>query len=537
MKHKHLYLIFGFVATITVCNCSKISKKDSNQNTLLVDVGAECASFDPNKTENASEFRIMFDLFAGLVDFDQTNTPIPGMAINWDISKDGTTYTFHLRHDLKFSDGAPITANDFVYSWQRLVDPKTAGAYSFILEDVVNADAIIKNKMAPSTLGVYAKDPYTFVVKLNHPVNKFLSYITTPAAFVVPKHAIEKFGDKWTDPENIVTSGAYILKQHIINGSSISQKNSNYYDAKNVKINTIKYFPLAQTSVGISTYKANELDTTWKNIPIDEFKHIEQLYPNELHITPAERTNHLSINLSLPKYAKNLQLRKALSMAIDRSVLTNKVLSSGQMPLYSIVTPTIEQGKYKDTKYDWANLSRDKQITQAKKLYKEAGYSTINPLKITLSYDTNDLNKKTCLALAAMWKEVLGIDAQISVQELKSFISNSRKGNFDIRLSTWGADYNSVSTYTTIYQCGNGNNYSQYCNSPYMNQIKLAGQMIDPNQQEIAYKKAIKIALDDYPVIPLYQPTQQRLVKLRVHGYNIDKNYLDTVQSKWFSLN
>lgn len=519
---------------LVITGCSKTTNAAS-KNTLLVDVGAEGASLDPARAENAEEFRVTNDLFAGLVDFDQSNKPIPGLASGWDISKDGKTYTFHLRPGLKFSDGTPITANDFVYSWQRLVDPQTAAVYNFLLSGVVNADSIIKGTMQPSTLGVSAPDPQTFVVQLVRPMREFLVYITAPGVSVVPQQSIEKFGKAWTDPQNIVTSGAYTLKEHVVNGYILTQKNLNYYDAANVHIEKVKYFPFVDTNVGISTYKTGGLDTTWKNVPIDKYKSIQKEYPTELHVTPAERTYHLSYNLKAQHFA-DVRLRQALSMAIDRTVLANEVLQSGQKPLYSIVTPTIENGKFADVKYDWADWPRDKQITMAKQLYAAAGYGTGHELTVTLSYNTNDLNKKTCLAIAAMWKSILGVDTKISVQEMKSFYASGHKGDFDIRLSTWGADYNSVTTYTPLYQCGNNNNYSQYCSHTYEALINKAQLTINEDAQIAIYKDAIKDAINDYPVVPLFQPAQQRLVKPRVQSYEIDKNYLDNVQSKWFTL-
>ncbi len=532
MNKKLLCILISSLIGITSCSKNKQNTAD----TLLVDVNAEGASLDPQKAENAEEFRVTNDLFAGLVDYDQTNKPIPGMASSWDISPDGKTYTFHLRPGLKFSDGTPITANDFVYTYRRLVDPTTASAYNFLLAGVVNGDAIIKGNKPSTSLGVSAPDPQTFIVTLTHPMNEFLTYITANGVSVVPQKTIEKFGMAWTDPKNIVTSGAYNLKEHIVNGYITTQKNINYYDAANVHIEKIKYFPYVDTNVSLSNYETGNLDTTWKNIPIDKFAAIKAKYTDELHVTPAERTIHLSFNLKLPKYANNLKLRQALSMAVDRTVLANEVLKSGQTPLYSIVTPTIENGKYADTKYEWADWPRDKQIAEAKKLFALAGYGPNNPLMLTISTYTNDQNKKICLAIAAMWKSVLGVDAKLDIKELKSWVASGRKGDFDIRLSTWGADYNSVTTYTALYQCNNANNYSSYCSRDYEAKISTAGQTINPDSQTNAYKAAINTALNDYPVIPLIEPTQQRLVKPRVHGYQIDTNYLDNVQTKWMSL-
>ena len=529
--NKHLLCLL-LAVLISITSCSQ--NKEDITNTLLVDVNAEPASLDPQKAENAQEFRVTNDLFAGLVDYDQTNKPIPGMASSWDISDDGKTYIFHLRPNLQFSDGTPITANDFVYTYERLVDPKTASAYNFLLSNVINAKAIMKGTKPINSLGVSAPDPQTFIVNLEHPMNEFLTYITANGVSVVPQKTIEQFGAAWTDPKNIVTSGAYTLKEHVVNGYIEAQKNINYYDANNVHINKVKYFPYTDTNVSLSNYKTGNLDTTWKNIPIDRFASIKDEYKNELHVIPSERSIHLSFNLKLPKYANNLQLRKALSMAVDRTVLTQEVLKSGQKPLYSIVTPTIENGKYADTKYEWESLPRDKQIAEAKKLFADAGYGPKHPLKVSISTYTNDQNKKICLAIAAMWKAVLGIDTTLDIKEVKSWISSGRRGEFDIRLSTWGADYDSVTTYTPLYQCSNGNNFSNYCSTEYESKINNAQNTIDATAQTNAYKSAIHTVLNDYPVVPLIEPAQQRLVKPRVHGYQ--DNYLDNIQSKWMTL-
>ena len=536
MQNNKIKLLTLLVTALMLTACSNKSSSVADKDTLMVDVGAEGASIDPARAENGQEFRVVNDLFAGLIDFDQANRPIPGMAEKWEISSDGKTYTFHLRQGLKFSDGTPITAKDFVYSWQRLVNPKTAATYNFLLSAVVNADAIIKGTMPATSLGVAAPDPQTFIVTLSHPMSEFLVYITSPGVFVVPQKTIKKYGQAWTEPQNIVTSGAYTLKEHVRNGYMLSLKNPNYYDAANVKIEKVKYFPYVDTNVGVSTYETGGLDTTWQNLPIDKFDSLKQKYEHELHVFTWERTNFLEFNMKSPKYANNLKLRQALSMAIDRQVITDKVLKSGQAPLYSIVTPTIENGKYADTKYDWAVWPRDKQIAEAKKLYAAAGYNATHPLNITLSYFTNDINKKTGLAIAAMWKEILGVNVTPATQELKSWQMSGVKSDFDVRMSTWGADYNSVTTYTPIYQCGGGNNHSQYCSTTYDNLIKQAGLTVDLAKQEQLYKEAIKVANNDYSTIPLNEPAHQRLVKPRVQNYLIDTNYLDNVQSKWFTL-
>lgn len=525
------------IGGVVLCACSSKNKPMASDvnNTLRVDVGTEIPTFDPVMAEDGYTYRVMNDLFAGLVDFDQSNRPIPGMA-TWDISSDGLTYTFHLRHGLKFSDGSPIKAGDFVFSWRRLANPKTGSSYAFLLKDVVNAESITAGKAAPETLGVSAPDDYTFIVKLSHPTNAFLNYITTPNVFVVPEAIVSKYGESWTDPNHIVTSGAYTLKEHVVNGYILVTKNPDYYQESMVHIPNVKYFPFVDTNASVSNYKTNALDTTWQNVPADQFQMLKKEFPQELHAFKWERMEFLNFNMTLGKYAKNPKLREALSLAIDRQSLANVVLASGQTPLFGVVTPTIENGKYADIRYPWASLPRDKQVAMAQALYKEAGYGPNNPLKITLKYQTNDLSKKVMIAVMSMWQNTLGVKVELINEERKVLSQDWRNANYDMSQGTWGADYNSVTTYTPQYICNNGNNRSHYCNPKYDELITKAEATVDPVEQEKIYKQALWLVMNDYPIIPLYQPTHQRLVSPRIKGYDVDTNYLDNVQTKWITL-
>lgn len=535
--YKKLSMLICVVLGLSACSQKQQDKVPvaNSADTLRVDVGSEIPTFDPVMAEDGYTYRVMNDLFAGLVDFDQKNRPIPGMA-TWDISNDGLTYTFHLREGLKFSDGSPIKASDFVFSWQRLANPKTGSSYAFLLKDVVNAEDIFAGKKTANTLGVSAPDAKTFIVKLAHPTNAFLNYITTPNVFVVPEAVVKQYGESWASPAHIVTSGAYILKEHVVNGYILVSKNPNYYQESMVHIANVRYSPFVDTNASVANYKTGALDTTWQNVPADQYQAIKKEYPNELHSFKWERLEFLNLNMTSDKYAKNPQLRQALSLAIDRETLAKIILAAGQTPLYGVVTPTIENGKYADIKYPWANTSRDEQIAKAKQLYQEAGYSASNPLKITLKYQTNDLSKKVMIAVMSMWQNVLGVKVELINEERKVLSQDWRNANYDVSQGTWGADYNSITTYTPQYVCNNGNNRSHYCNPEYDKLIAKAEATVDPVEQEKLYKQALWIVMNDYPIIPLYQPVHQRLVSPRISGYDVDDNYLDNVQTKWMSL-
>lgn len=538
MRSSKLFYPILILVTIFCCSCSKYNTTTKQDNNLLtIDVGSEAPTLDPQMTEDVSSSRVLFDLFAGLVDFDQQNKVIPGLASSWDISKDGKTYTFHLRHGLKFSDGEPITSSDFVYSWQRVVTPDTASPYNYLLANVVNGQAIIESKMSPVSLGVSAPDPYTFVVHLIIPDPVFLAYCTRPNLMVIPKHIVTKYGKAWTTNEHIVTSGAYLLKEHVINGYILAMKNPYYYAESQVALGAIKYMPYVDTNTSFNAYQSGGLDITFKNVPIDQLAKIKQNYPKELHIVQQEGIYYLDLNMRLAQFANNPKLRQALSMAINRKVITDEVMAGGQLPLYSIVTPTIENGKYADLVYPWAKWSFESQVVYAKALYKEAGFSKSNPLTLTISYNTNDLHKKLVLAVASMWQQNLGVKVTIENQDWATFLQARRKGDYVVARDGWLPDYDSVTAYTLLYQCKGMANREHYCNKNYDQLIDQATLITDPAQKEQLYKKALLLAQNDYPVIPLFEYTYVRLVKPYVQGYQIERNYLDHVQSKWFKLN
>ena len=243
----------------------------------------------------------------------------------------------------------------------------------------------------------------------------------------------------------------------------------------------------------------------------------------------------LKIDELITTYAQDWDMDRM--PAIDRNILVNQVLKSGQIPLYSVVTPTIEQGKYKEVKYHWSKLTNDQVIQNARELYKEAGYSNSHPLNVTLSYKTNDLYKKVAIAVSSMWSNVLGVKVTLKNQEWKSLIQSLHNADYDISFATWGADYNAIATYIPLYLCGSPNNYSHYCNNNYNELIQSANKTTNESEQDNMYKQSLWIVMNDYPVIPLFEPSQLRLVKSRVQNYRIEDNYLDNVQTKWMSLN
>lgn len=502
---------------------------------LRVDIGSEPPSLDPQLLADTSSARVTNDLFAGLVDFDQKNQLIAGLADKWTISRDGKSYTFHLRDGIKFSDGTPITANNVVFSWQRLANPAFGAPYAQLLNNVLNAPAIAQGKKPAASLGVHAIDAKTFQVNLTQATPDFLKYLTLPAFAVLAAHTINKYNSEWTKPQNMVSSGAYQLVEHVLNGEILVKKNPYYYAAAQVAIPTVKFSPYSERNSALNAYKSGDLDMTF-SLPTNDTQRLISEYPQEVQRTNYEALVYYDFNMQLAIF-KDLKLRQALTMAIDRPTLVSKIITDeNRLPLYSTVTPTIADAAYADIHYPWESLPRNKQIETAKKLYTAAGYSSAKPLKITILYNNDEGNKKRTLALASMWHDVLGVQVEVRNQEWKTFLSSRQNGDFEIARDGSNAEYNSVTAYTNLYICGSRLNNSHYCNPTYDKLIAAADKATDETTKTRYYHQALELVLADYPIIPLYQPSYSRLVKPYVKNYEVKDNHLDQVQSKWLAL-
>lgn len=541
MKIRNLITTFVVIvlSTLTLVGCSDKdhAKKDHNS-TLNVDLGADVATLDPQLVEDMQSARVVNDLFEGLTSEDQHNHPIPGLAEKWEISADGKTYTFYLRPNLKFSDGSPLTAADVVYSYQRIADPKIASPYNFLVSNLVNGQAILDGKQPPSQLGVKAVNDNTVQINLVNPDASFLSIASLQELAVVSQANISKWGAAWTEPKNMVTSGAYKLDERVVQGYIQVSKNPYYYEANQVAIERVKFFPIVDANASLSQYKTGSIDMTYL-LPIDQYKTIKAQMPDQEHTVLWESHEYYDFNMNSPKYKDNIKLRQALSMAVDREALTKAVMGQGQKPSYAYATTTIEGGKFAGLDYAWASWPRDKQIVEAQRLFKEAGYGPNHPLQINISYDTKDFKKKTALGVAAMWSQVFGpasIQVTTNNQEWKSFIQARHSGNYDIARDGWTADYDSVDSYTTLYQCKGPQNNAHSCTKGYDDLLKQAQNTSDPELRVKLIRQALTLAMDNYTIIPLYQHTYFRLVNPRVQNYDIENNHLDHVMSKWFKL-
>ena len=333
--------------------------------------GSEPQALDPQISENTQDSNVERDLYEGLVTLDKDGKVVPGVAESWSVSPDGLVYSFKLREDAKWSNGDPVTAEDFAWSWRRAVDPATGSKYSFLYYPIKNAEDIANGREKDLTqLGVKAVDPHVFEVTLKAPTGYFPSLISHARFLPLNRANVEKFGHQFTRGGNLVSNGAFMLKEWTPQSRIVAVKNPNYWDAARVKLTEIDFFPIENQSEELKRYRAGELDVT-NEVPADQVDFIRQNLPQELKITPYLGTYYYGFNLEKPPFKDNLKLRQAVALIIDRAAITDQVLKTGEKPLYSWVPPGIPG--YRQQKMSFADMPMDERIAAAKKLYAEAG--------------------------------------------------------------------------------------------------------------------------------------------------------------------
>lgn len=489
--------------------------KLADKQELVKGGGAEPATLDPQKIEGTPGSLRARDLFEGLYNQDGDGNLIPGVAESYTANDDNTVYTFKLRKDATWSNGEPVTAEDFVFGFTRAVDPATASPYAWFIEipSIVNASKIISGEAAPSTLGVKALDDHTFQVTLERPVPYFVKMTSHQTMFPAPKAVVEKWGDDWTKPEHIVSNGAYQLDEWIVNEKMVFTRNTHYWNNDETVINKVTILPIESPNAEMKRYQAGQMDVSYE-LPNDHFKQLTKSIPDEVVVTPQLGTYYYQFNTKQAPF-DDVRVRKALSYAINRDVIAKFVTGTGELPSYSF-TPDVVNG-FTPAKPDYATWSQKERNEKAKELLNDAGFGPSNPLKFNLLYNTNDNHKKIAIAVSSMWKKALGINVTLENQEWKTYLETKKAGNFEVARAGWIGDYNEASTMLDLLTTIHGNNDGKYSNAEYDQLLHDARTMKDPAQN---YNAAEEIAIEqDMAVAPIYQYTTKRLVKPYVGGY------------------
>ena len=487
-------------------------------------------SLDPHKTSTVNEAHILRDLFEGLVMQDKDANTIPGAAESWTVSDDGTVYTFKLRQGATWSDGSPVTADDFVYSFRRLEDPATAAEYASMLYVIKGAEDVNTGKGKPEDMGVKAIDANTLEVTLNAPTPYFLEMLTHQATYAVNKASIEKLGADWIKPGNLVSNGAYTLAEFVPNDHIKLVKNPAFHDAANVKIDVVNYIPTEDRSTAMKRFEAGEIDSN-DDIPTEQMAELKAKFGDQLRFGPYLGTYYYAIKTDKEPWS-NPKLRRAVSMAIDRDFLAEKVWQNAMIPGYSMVPPGIEG--YTSAMADFAEMSQIDREDEAKKVLEELGYGPDKPLKLEIRYNTSENHKNTAVAIQEQLKP-LGIDVSMINTDMKTHYGHlEQKGDFDVARAGWIADYKDPESFLGVSRKASGNNYSNY-NSPKFEELmdKAAADGGKPEERMKDLSEAERVLIDDVGQIPLLYYSYKNLVSSKLHGF--DGNVMDVHPTRFIS--
>ncbi|OTP75295.1 Oligopeptide ABC transporter, periplasmic oligopeptide-binding protein OppA [Caballeronia sordidicola] len=492
---------------------------------LVRNNASEVETLDPNLAETVPSNNVTRDLFEGLTATNADGEVVPGVAEKWE-QKDATTWVFHLRKNAKWSNGEPVVANDFVYGCQRLVDPKIASPYATTFGIfLLNGADIIAGKKPLDSLGVRAVDAYTIEVRTPGPVSFIPELMSNTNLGPVNKAAIDKFGKDWTKPGKLVGNGAFVLKDWQVNSKLVLARNPNYWDAAHVQLTQVTYLPVESETTDIKLFQSGDNDWVYQ-LPSGTYAKYKQDFPNDIKLSPMLGLRYYSFNNKDP-LLKDVRVRQALSMVIDRDILAQRVTADGQIPAYGVIVKGVKGADV--TAYDWSTWPMAKRVEEAKKLLAQAGVKPGTTIRFAMN--SSDYHKKMAIFAASEWKTKLGLDTQIDTMEFKVLTKKRHSGDFQIARNGWVADYNDATTFLGLVSCGSEQNDNFNCNPKADALIKEANSTTDQAKRTQLQTQAAKLVMDDYPMLPLLQYTIARLVKSYVGGYSL-KNPMDRYRSK-----
>ncbi|PFG58645.1 oligopeptide transport system substrate-binding protein [Vibrio sp. ES.051] len=477
---------------------------------------AEAATLDPAKAEGLPEMHVIRDLFEGLVIQDREGNLIPGVAESWD-TKDNQTFIFHLRKDAKWSNGDPVTAEDFVYSLRRAVAPQTASPNVWYLKltKIKNIADVAEGKKSLEALGITAVDKHTLRFELDSKVPYFVAMTGHTSMMPVHRATLKKSDKPWSDPKQFVGNGAFKLDQWVVNERIELVKNPNYWDSTNTHLNKVTYIPFENQNASINRYAVGEVDIT-SDIPTYMAKKLKQDYQQAYTVVPLLCTYYYAFNTTRPPF-DDVRVRQAVSYSIMRDVITNGVTQVGHLPAYTFAHQYTAGFDATQPEYShWTQKQRDE---KARRLLKEAGYGEENPLRFKLLYNTSEANKSIAVAIASMLNQNLGAKVELENQEWKSYLVARKQGNFDVMRASWCGDYNEASTFLSLLRSGSSGNFARYTSAAYDQVMENALTATDESIRHDYYDQAEQLLATDMPIAPIYYYMQARLIRPTVGGF------------------
>ena len=515
---RHIWRALCVAIVLMICGCDAKTggspEHDHRVDSELLRRGidGEPATLDPGQAVDVFSFEVIRDLYEGLVTESADGGLQPGVAESWTVSPTGTEYTFQLRHDAKWSNGRSVRAQDFVFAWRRVVDPKRASPVADLLRPIAGASEIISGRLPSTQLAAYAVHDDLLVVRLVQPAPYFPQLLTHSATFpVYSEDAANAHNSRdW------VSNGPYVLSSWTPGFNLKLTKNLSYWDRSNVRINAVEYIPIADLNSAFRQYRAGQLDLT-QSVPPSALPLIRKEYPNELLVAPFLGTAYYALNMHSSKFATNIKLRQALAMAIDRPALELTLLTFEQKSAYGFVPPGT--WNYDPQSWQWKALPNTARIEEAKSLYALAGYSAKYPLHMRLLFNSNVIIKQMAIAIASMWRDTLGIETELIDEEYRVFLESRKDASrWDVARLGWTADYNDAGNFLDIFRRNSPNNDASYENKDFDALLDRAAAAANPEDRRILLEQAEKIMLSDYPVIPIYFYSSKRLIKPYLRG-------------------
>ncbi|MFC6165028.1 peptide ABC transporter substrate-binding protein [Lactiplantibacillus dongliensis] len=528
---KKQWLIGSALATtsflLVACGNNTKTSNSNAQQKMNLSVVSEIATMDPSHASDTTSMQQLENTGEGFLQLGKDSKIENELATKIQESKDGKTYTFTLRHDGKWNDGAKLTARDFVYGWQRTINPKTASEYAYLYSGIQNADAIMNNKKNYQSLGIKAVGKYKVVVTLDHPISYFKLLMAMPVFYPQQKSAVDKFGKKYgTSSKYIASNGPFVLKGW--NGTNNTWKlvkNQNYWDKKHVKLSSVGFQVVKSPTTSFNLYQTGKLDQTQLfDQQVANKKHASDFVLEKNASMLYLQMNMKAQNATLRKAYNNINIRKALSLALNRKQLVNKVLADGSLAPKGFVTEGLS--KNPTTGEDFAKESTVKtsvsyNLTEARKYWKK-GLAEIGVKKLSMNLlsDDTDTTKQVAEYVQGQWKKLDGMNVTLSNVPAKTRIDRSSKGNFQVVISGWGADFSDPVTFLNLYDKGNSGNAGNWNNATYDKLLTNINGIdsTNPTKRWQDMVKAEKVLMTEQVAIPLYQKSNAFLRSKKIKG-------------------
>lgn len=525
-KLSALFIVLSLILTFYACNNSSVSE-DLNMN---ICIAGEPETIDPALNSVIDGAIMLNHMFEGLMKWEDDgngNAQITyGQAENYTVSDDGTVYTFTLRDDAKWSDGKAVTAQDFVYAWQRLVDPQTAAIYSYILEPVLNAVDIMYGEKDPSELGIKAVDEKTIQVTLSAPITYFTEICAFPGTFPVRQDIIDEYGDQWTfDIDTYIGNGPYKMSEWVHNSYLLMIPNENYYDAADVGPTSIKFNFIEDSNAILAAYNNNELNFI-QSVPINEIKTL--LDSDKLKVADLLSTYALTFNNQAEPF-NDVRVREAFSLVIDRSYIVDQVTQTGEVaaggfvPFGVLDVKGAQSDDFRTVGGNYYSVSEqdyESNCQKARDLLADAGYPNGEGFPvIEYMYVTSSDNQAIAEALQNMWQTELGVTVTISSQEGSVYGQFLMEGNYQIAAFSWLPDYNDPATFLDMWATDSGSNLAQYSNENYDSIIAQIKSTQNQEERMNLMHEAEDILIgDDCVIAPIYFDTQTYMLNNKIKG-------------------